>query len=142
MKDPRFLKLHVDDYEKLEQLIEDQGDYSGEHLTHKEGPFGVVWMDCTRPEDPPGTHAKTGLPGCLETTLPIANRIRDCVNACVGIIDPIELRKQRDELFALCEEMFFLLGVDSSSEYNRNAIRRAKKQFDRISKIIEHDPDS
>lgn len=141
MKDPRFLKLHVDDYEKLEQLIEDQGEYSGEHLTHKEGPFGVVWMDCTRPEDPPGTHATTGLPGCLETTLPIANRIRDCVNACVGIIDPIELRKQRDELFALCEEMFFLLGVDPNSEDNKKAIRQAMYKYYMTSIRIERNPE-
>lgn len=34
-----------------------------------------------------------------------SQRIIACVNACEGIADPAELRKQRDELLATCKTM-------------------------------------
>lgn len=131
MNDVHQLKLYVEEFDNFDALEEERGE-SVEHLRNCDGKFGVVWSDVTRPEDECGKTWSTGLPGCLETTLPVAERIRDCVNAMTGIKDPAELRRQRDDLADLCEDMRYLLGANPQSKENANAIRRAEKQFDRI----------
>ena len=40
--------------------------------------------------------------GTLDYTKPNADRIVACVNACAGIDDPPDLRRQRDELLEAC----------------------------------------
>ena len=56
-----------------------------------------------------------------------ADRIVACVNACAGIEDPAELRRQRDELLEALEN---LLNDETwaAEEAARKAIEKAKKE--------------
>ncbi len=129
----KSLKIGVHDYYDHAEMVEDGHD--ADHLKHWDGPVSVVWRDVTRPGDK-GT-AVTGFPGCMECPTEVAHRIRDCVNAMVGIDDPADLLRQRDELLDLCDDMRFLLGVDPSFKMNAASIERCERQYNRIVKRIK-----
>lgn len=129
----KWLKVAVHDYRDHAEMVADGHD--ADHLKKWDGPVSVVWQDVTRPDD--AGVAMTGFPGCMECPAEVAHRIRDCVNAAAGFVDPFDVLRQRNELLELCEDMRFLLGVDPSIKMNANSIDRCERAYDRMVKRIK-----
>ena len=71
--------------------------------------------------------------GTLDYTKPNADRIVACVNACAGIADPADLRRQRDELLEACRKANTCASIP---DYVRDVIRAAIANAEQTTGVV------